>query len=184
MEPHMQTRILTLIYAVLVLSTGILWGQALRSSPTARTAGVKGHITIDEVVGKEAQSTPVPKLKLYLVRADDSRELIALQESCSRATKDPGKDPMRVFNICSEALRRVVELVPTLPAIATTETGGDGSYEFAEVPAAGRYYVLGVKTLEDAEPWAMIGLTQRLEPGQRITLDLSPNDPWTHAKTP
>ncbi len=180
----MRIRTLTLVCAILVLSTAVLWGQALRSSPTARTAGVKGHITLDEVVGKEAQSTLVPKLKLYLVRADDGRELIALQDNCRRATKDPAEDPMRVFNICSAALRRVVELVPTLPAVATTETARDGSYEFAEVPAAGRYYVLGVKTLEDAEPWAMVGLTHRLVPGQRITLDLSPNDPWTHPKTP
>ena len=180
----MRIRILAVTCLALLSSAALLSGQALRSSPTARTAGVTGHITINEVVGKQAQSTPIAKLKLYLVRAEDGRPLIDLQGSCRRAMKDPGEDAMRAYNTCSEGLRRFVELVPTLPAVATTETDRDGSYEFAEVPASGRYYVVAVKTLEGAEPWAMVGLTNKLVAGQRVTMDLSANDPWTQPKTP
>ena len=76
-----------------------------------------------------------------------------------------------------------MELVPTLPAIATTDTDGDGSHEFAEVAAAGHYYVGGVKTLEGAERWARVGLANKLMPGQPVTLDLSANASWTQPKT-
>jgi hypothetical protein len=180
----MRKQNLILTCTALIWSATSLHSQALRSSPTARTAGVRGHITINEVVGRQAQSTPIARLRLYLLRVDDSRPLVQLQDSCRRAMKDPDQDPLRAYNTCSQGLRQVVELVPTLPAVATTETDRDGSYEFAEVPATGRYYVVGVKSLEGAEPWAMVGLTNKLVAGQRVSLDLSANDPWTQPKTP
>ncbi len=159
-------------------------GQTLRSTVRVPASSVRGRITIDEVVGREPQTNPIPKLKIYLFRADDTKALVELQEACRRGMKDPGANLMRAYDTCSQNLRRVVEMVPTLPAVATTETDRDGGYEFAEVPALGRYYVVGVKPVEGAEPLAIVGFTNKMQAGGRVTLNLSANDPWTRATTP
>jgi hypothetical protein len=158
--------------------------QALRSNIKIPTAGVRGRITIDEVVGHAVQSNPIPKLKLYLLRADDTQPLVQLQERCRRATADANANPLRAFRTCDDGLRQAVNLVPTLPSVATTETDRYGQYEFPEVPAAGRYNVVAVKTVEGAEPLVMVGITNKLQAGDRITLNFSANDPWTRAVTP
>lgn len=163
----------------------ILWGgQALRSNVNVPVTRVTGRITIDETVGKDLQSNPIPKLKLYLLRVDDSRPLVELQESCRHAVADPNADPMRAYQTCARNIRQAVDLVPTLRSVATTETDRDGQYEFAGVPAAGRYRVVGVKPVEGAEPLVMIGLTGNLKAGERATLNLSANYPWTRDATP
>ena len=168
-----------------LFSCAALWGaQALRTTVKVPAGGIRGHITIDEWVGKNLQSNPIPKLKLYLLRVDDSRPLVELQENCRRATADPRVDPLRAFQACDQGLRQAVDLVPTLHSVATTETDRDGQYEFVEVPAAGRYNVVGVKTVEGAEPLVLVGTTYKLKAGERVTLNLSANDPWTRAKTP
>lgn len=77
-----------------------------------------------------------------------------------------------------------MDLVPTLRSVATTETDRDGQYEFAGVPAADRYRVVGVKLVEGAEPVVMVGVTEKLKAGERVTLDLSANYPWTRDATP
>jgi hypothetical protein len=41
-----------------------------------------------------------------------------------------------------------------------------------------------VKTVEGAEPIVMVGLTDRLRAGDRVTLDLSAHFPWTRDATP
>jgi hypothetical protein len=180
----MRKQILALSCSVL-LSCAILWGgQALRSTIKVPAGGVRGHITIDEFVGTKMQSNPIPKLKLYLLRVDDSQPLVELQESCRRAVADPHADPLRAYKTCAQNLRQAVALVPTLPSVATTETDRNGQYEFAGVPAAGRYHVVGVKTVEGAEPLVMVGITNKLRAGERVTLDLSANDPWTRDATP
>lgn len=158
--------------------------QALRSTVNGPTAGVWGHITMDEVVGRAAQSSPIPKLKLYLLRVEDSRPLVELQERCRRATADPNANPLRAYQACDQGLRQAVDLVPTLPAVATAETDRNGQYEFPTVPAAGRYNVVGVKAVQGGEPLVMVGVTNRLKAGDRVTLNLSANDPWTRATTP
>ena len=170
--------------SLLIFSVALWAGQALRTTVKAPTGEVRGHITIDEVVGTKAQSNPVPELKLYLLRVDDARPLVVLQENCRRATSDPNADPVRAYQTCDQSLRQAVNLVPTLPSVATTETDRDGQYEFAEVPATGRYKVVGVKKVEGAEPFLLVGMTNRLRAGERITLNLSANDPWTKATTP
>jgi multidrug efflux pump subunit AcrA (membrane-fusion protein) len=80
-------------------------------------------------------------------------------------------------------LRQAVEIVPTPPVVATTETDRDGQYEFAEVLAAGRYRMVGVKLVEGAEP-LVVGITEKLKAGERVTLNLSANSPWTRDATP
>jgi positive regulator of sigma E activity len=39
---------------------------------------------------------------------------------------------------------------------------------------------VGVK-VEEEEHIVIVGLTPKLRPGQRVTLDLSENEPWTDA---
>jgi len=181
----MRKQILLIIGAVLVCSATLLsTPQALRTNIKVPLAGVRGRITIDEVVGKSVQSNPIPRLKLYLLRVEDSRPLVQLQESCRHATADPNANPLRSFRTCDEGLRQAVKLVPTLPLVATAETDRNGQYEFPEVPAAGRYNVVGVQTVEGAEPIVMVGITNRLRAGERVTLNLSANDPWTRSVTP
>src|SRR5438552_4172837 len=52
--------------------------------------------------------------------------------------------------------------------------------KFEGVPPARRYQVVAVK-VEDDEPIVITGLTPKLGPQQRATLNLSENDPWTAA---
>ena len=180
----MSKPILTFVIAVFFSCPVLGGGQALRSTTKAPAAGIKGHITIDETVGKKFQTDPIPKLKLYLLRVDDSRPLVELQESCRKAMADPNADPLRTYKTCDQNMRRALDLVPTLPSVATTETDRDGQYEFAGVPVGGRYNVVGVKTVESAEPLVLVGTTYKLKAGESVTLNLSANDPWTRAKTP
>jgi len=158
--------------------------QALRSTMNGPTAGVQGRVTIDEVVGRAAQSNPLPKLKLYLLRVEDSQPLVELQERCRRATADPNANPLRAYRTCDQGLRQAVDLVPTLPAVATAETDRNGRYDFPAVPAAGRYHVVGVRAVQGGEPLVLVGITNRLKAGDRVTLNLSANDPWTMPTTP
>jgi hypothetical protein len=180
----MRKQILALSCSVLISCANLCGGQALRSTAKILAAGVKGHITIDEVVGKKVQSNPIPKLKLFLLRVDDSRPLVELQESCRHAVADPRADPLRAYKTCDQNLRQAVDLVPTLRSVATTETDRDGQYEFAGVPAADRYRVVGVRMVEGAEPMVVVGITEKLKAGESVTLDLSANYPWTRDATP
>lgn len=180
----MRKQVFALSCSALFSFTNICGGQALHSTVKVPVAGVTGHITIDEVVGRKVQSNPISKLKLFLLRVDDSRALVELQESCRRATADPNADPLRAYKTCDQNLRQAVVLVPTLRSVATTETDRDGQYEFAGVPAPGRYRVVGVKLVEGAEPIVMVGLTNIMRAGERITLDLSANFPWTRDAKP
>jgi hypothetical protein len=162
-----------------------LWaGQALRTTVTVPVGGIAGRITIDEVVGRNVQSDPVSRLKLYLLRVEDSQPLQDLQQRCRRAVADPGADPVRAYNTCAQSLRRALALVPQLRSVASTETDREGFYRFENVPAAGRYHVVGVKEVEGAEPLVIVGVTNKLKRGERVTLNLSANDPWTTAAAP
>jgi hypothetical protein len=68
--------------------------------------------------------------------------------------------------------------------VATTETDRDGQHEFAGVAVAGRYQVEGVKMVEGAKPLMIVGITDKLRAGERVTLDLSANYLWTRAAMP
>jgi hypothetical protein len=162
-----------------------LGGQALRTSVNVPPASIKGLITMDEVVvGKGLQSDSLSRLKVYLFKAEDCRPLVELQESCRRAIADPHADPLRAYNACHRHLTQAVALVPRLPSVDSTETDRQGSYRFENVPAAGRYQVVGVKMVQGAEPLVIVGVTGKLKAGESVTLNLSANDPWTRAATP
>lgn len=180
----MRTSFLTLAFSTPLFCAYLCGGQALRSTTKVTSAAVTGQITIDEVVGKQLHSNPVPKLKVYLLRIGESQPLVELQQSCRRATADPKADPLRAYQTCDQNLRHAVELLPTLHAAATTETDHNGKYEFAEVPSVGRYRVVGIKLVEGAEPLVVVGLTNELKPGASVTLNLSANFPWTRDATP
>jgi len=77
-----------------------------------------------------------------------------------------------------------VNLIPTLPTVGVAETDHEGQYEFNEIPATGRYRVVGVKPVEGAEPILVVGLTEKLRAGQILKFDLSANLPWTRDATP
>jgi hypothetical protein len=47
--------------------------------------------------------------------------------------------------------------------------------------AARRYHVVGIKIEKGSEPLVIVGVTNRLKGGERVTLNLSANDPWTGA---
>ena len=112
-------------------------GQTLRSTVRVPASSVRGRITIDEVVGREPQTNPIPKLKIYLFRADDTKALVELQEACRRGMKDPGANLMRAYDTCSQNLRRVVEMVPTLPAVSVCRLAPAGMYVDPSIWATG-----------------------------------------------
>ena len=163
-------------------SCACLWaGHALRTTVNVPLAGIAGRITVDEVVGRKLQSDPVLKLKLYLLKVEDSRPLQDLQLRCRRAVAQPNADPLRAYNTCAQSLAEAVALVPKLPYVASTETDREGFYTFENVPTTGRYQVVGVKQVEGGEPLVIVGITNKLKAGERVTLHLSANDPWTRA---
>src|SRR5579872_2957943 len=93
------------ISCTMLFSSGVFCRgqQALRSTIRIPTAGLRGRITIDEVVGRAVQSNPIPKLKLYLLRAEDTKPLVQLQESCRRATADANSNPREHFALVTMA---------------------------------------------------------------------------------
>jgi hypothetical protein len=68
--------------------------------------------------------------------------------------------------------------------VASTEADREGFYRFENLPAAGRYQVVGVKEVEGAEPLVIVGITIKLKARERVTLHLSANGPWTRASVP
>jgi hypothetical protein len=70
-------------------------------------------------------------------------------------------------------------LFPQLPAIAATRSGPDGWFSFDAVTAGKQYQVIGIKYDEDHRRIVIPAKTERLRPGQKLSLELSENDPWT-----
>ena len=70
-------------------------------------------------------------------------------------------------------------MIPKLPAMATALTDPEGAFYFDNVAPGRQYHVIGVKPDEDGRPIVIVKKTTRLRPGQRLTLELSENDPWT-----
>jgi len=173
---------ITSISCAVLFSCAYSWaGQALRTTTNVAPAGIAGRITVDEVVGRKLQSNAVSKLKLYVLRVEDSQPLQDLQQRCRRAVAQPTADPLRAYNTCAQSLAEALALVPKLPSVASTETDREGFYRFENLPAAGRYQVVGVKEVLGAEPLVIVGITNKLKAGERVTLHLSANDPWTRA---
>ena len=70
-----------------------------------------------------------------------------------------------------------------VPCVATTATDCDGRYEFAGLPAAGRYHMAGVM-VEGAELLLIVAITSNMRAGEGITLNLSANYPWIRDAMP
>lgn len=123
----------------------------------------------------------MPKRIHPVLCVEDSRRFQELQQRCRRATAQPKADPLSVYNICTQSIAEAVDLVPNLPSVARAEMDREGFYEFESVRAAGRYHVVGVKKGEGSELLVIVGVTQKSKGGERVTLNLSENDPWTGA---
>jgi copper(I)-binding protein len=44
--------------------------------------------------------------------------------------------------------------------------------------------VVAVKKVPGAEPIMVVGVTNKVKAGERVTINLSANNPWTRATTP
>jgi hypothetical protein len=91
----------------------------------------------------------------------------------------PNADPVRTYQLCEGALAEAFELIPKLPAMATARTDHDGSFYFDNVAPERQYHVIGIKREEGGSPLVIVAKTPRLRSGQKLTLELSENDPWT-----
>jgi hypothetical protein len=91
----------------------------------------------------------------------------------------PKADPVRTYQLCEAALAEAFELIPKLSAVATARTDPDGSFHFDNLAPGWQYHLIGVKRDEGGSPIVIAAKTPRLRSGQRLTLELSENDPWT-----
>jgi hypothetical protein len=148
---------------------------------TMPPASISGRVTVHMTVGRTFGEHPVANLPLYLLRIDDSKALQELQRKCRRAVARTQADAAAAaYETCVASLAEAAKLVPELPATASGKTDREGNFRFENVPAGGRYQVVGVK-YEGDEPVVIVGLTPRLKPGGESQLRLSENDPWTAA---
>jgi len=169
---------------LLVFSFGVPLSAQTRLRSVARPpATIQGHVTVAMTIGHTFGTHPVAKLQLYLFRVEDSRPLQEHQRRCRRAVGQSFASPSAAYDICMQGLEEAAKLVPNLPATSTTQTDQEGFYRFENVAPGRRYQVVAAKS-EGESPEVIVGLTGRLKPGDRVTLDLSENDPWTEALPP
>jgi len=167
---------------VLMLAEAAWCGEPLAGQARAMPpAAVEGRMTVVETVNRTVTTQPLRNLTVYLLTLDQSQPLLELQRRCRKSMARTGAArAFAAYNVCTQCLAEAVELVPRLPSTAATKTDGEGFYKFEGVPPARRYQVVAVK-VEDDEPIVITGLTPKLGPQQRATLNLSENDPWTAA---
>jgi hypothetical protein len=91
----------------------------------------------------------------------------------------PNADPVQTYQLCDKALAEAFDLVPRLPALATAQTGRDGSFLFDNLEPGRRYHLVGIKPNEVGSPIVIEAKTSPLRPGELVKLELSENDPWT-----
>ena len=179
-----MSRILVLLSLFAVASAANLFPQKRSQfTTTPPVASVVGRITVRLTVGRTFGEHPVAKLPLYLVRVEDSRAFQELQRKCRRAVARTTSNPGASYEVCVQSMAEAAKLVPQLAATATNQTDRDGFYRFENVPAGGRYQVVGVK-YEGDEPVLLVGLTARLKPGEEHRVDISENEAWTDALPP
>jgi hypothetical protein len=157
----------------------LLAGQAKRLTRDVSPASVRGRVTVFEAINRTATTNPVRDLQVYLFISQTSKPFEELQHKCRRAMAQPEADPMQTYQLCETALAEAFELIPKLPATATTRTDPDGSFYFDNVAPGRQYHVIGLKPGEDGSPIVIVAKTPPLRPGQKLTLELSENDPWT-----
>jgi len=153
--------------------------QAKAQTETRTPAAVEGRLTVIEGVGRSVEARPFRNVTVYLLDLDQSKPLQQLQHKCRLETAKPGNDFVAV-DVCLGGLSEAVKLVPTLSATARVQSDRDGVYKFESVPPGRRYQVVCV-LMDEGDPVVLVGLTPKLKPGQRVTIDLRENDPWTDA---
>jgi hypothetical protein len=154
-------------------------GQAKRPARDVSPATVRGRVTVFETINRTATTNPVRDLHVYLFNSEASKPFEELQRKCRRAMAQPKADPMQTYQLCERALAEAFELIPKLPAIATVRTDPDGSFHFDNVAPGRQYHVIGIKPGEGGSPIVIEAKTPPLRPGQKLSLELSENDPWT-----
>jgi hypothetical protein len=154
-------------------------GQAGRLAREVSPASVRGRVAVFETINRTPTTNPVRNLQVYLFTLEASKPFEELQLKCRRAMAQPKADPVRMYQLCEAALAEAFELIPRLPATATTRTGPDGSFQFDNVTPNRQYHLIGVKRDEAGSPIVIVAKIPRLRSGQKLTLELSENDPWT-----
>jgi len=154
-------------------------GQANRSVSEAPRATLRGRAIVFENINRKPTTNPVRNLQVYLFSPEATRPFEELQQKCRRALARPKAGPVATHRLCERALGEAFELIPTLAAMAKAKTGADGSFSFDNVEPGRPYHVIGIKPDEEGRPIIMVVKTPCLHPGQRLTLALSENDPWT-----
>ena len=154
-------------------------GQAQHLVGVVPLASVRGRSTVLENINRTRARNPVRDLQVYLFTVEAAEPFEELQHKCLRAMALPNADPVQTYQICDKALAEAFELIPKLPARATTKTGPDGSFSFDNVAPGRQYHVIGVKPEQGGSPIVIVARTVRLRPGQKLTLELSENQPWT-----
>ena len=154
-------------------------GQANRLVEEVRPASLRGRATVYETINRKAATNPVRDLKVYLFSSEAVKPFEELQNNCRRVMRQPKADPIQTYQLCEIALNQAFQLVPTLPAVATSKTGSDGSFAFDNVAPGRHYHLIGIKPGEDGSPIVIVVKTSSLRPGQQLNLELSENAPWT-----
>lgn len=168
----------SLLILLLAIETAAQTTSRLTTTPPM--ASVQGRVTVHMNVGRTFDEHPVARLPLYLLRVEDAKALQALQRRCRTAVARARANALAAYDTCTEGLADAARLVPKMAVTATAETDRDGNYRFQEVPAGGRYQVVGIK-YEGEDPVVIVGLTHRLRPGEECKVDLSENSAWTDA---
>lgn len=166
-------------------SLAMLSGVALYAAQAKRLVGdvspanVRGRATVSEVINRVPATNPVRDLQVYLFETNSMKPFEELQRKCRRAMAQPKLDSDYTYRLCEAALAEAVQLIPTLPAVATAKTGAEGAFSFESVAPGKLYEVIGVKSGEDGSPIVIVAKTARLRPGQQVAVELSENAPWT-----
>jgi hypothetical protein len=154
-------------------------GQAKRVAGEVSPASVRGRVTVFETINRTPTTNPVRDLHVYLLTLEAGKPFEELQQKCRRAMAQPNGDPVRIYQLCEGARAEAFELIPKLPAMAAARTDHDGSFYFDNVAPERQYHVIGIKRDEGGSPLVIVAKTPRLRSGQKLTLELSENDPWT-----
>jgi len=172
-------------WLVCLIGLGMLSGGAVYSAQAQRLvgeaspAGVRGRATVSEAINRTQATNPVRDLQVYLFETASVKPFEDLQRKCRRAMAQPKADADYTYRLCEAALAEAVQLIPTLPAVATAKTGADGAFSFDHLAPGKLYHVIGVKSGEDGSPIVIVVKTARLRPGQQVVVELSENAPWT-----
>jgi len=159
--------------------TALYAGQAKQLVREVSPASVRGRVTVFETINRAATANPVRDLQVYLFTPEASKPFEELQLRCRRAMAQAKADPVQTYQLCERALAEAFELIPKLSAMATAQTDHEGSFFFDNVAPGRQYHVIGIKRDEDGRPIVVVAKTTRLRPRQKLTLELSENDPWT-----